>query len=252
VHAAEVEIVQISPPALAAARLPAVLARAESLLPRRDPRLDRVLKVRENPAADPAMVAELLKAAFEIEEERAVRSRNFRNRLVRAGGILLLILGGVLALSAAQPGAMPICGAVPRADAGSCLGGSTNASFLDVALVMALGVVGAALPMAGRLQHMGGSWNPYGLPFYQEIIKLPIGALTALLGMILVGTDWLPIFEVPSDWHQVAAYAIGFGIAQLAFTRMIDKRAAKLLSASPDREEATQLEKVATVEDDNA
>jgi len=79
---------------------------------------------------------------------------------------------------------------------------------------------------------------------------MSLGALTAVLGLILVGTDWLPIFEVPSDWHQVAAYAIAFDVAQLAFTRMIDKRAAKLLSASPDRDEATQLEKVATVEDD--
>jgi hypothetical protein len=253
IHAAEVEIVQISTPEQAAGRLPAVLARAESLLPRRDPRLHRALTAMDSSAYDrttPQLVAELLKAAFEIEEERSVRSRNFRNRLVRAGGILLLILGTVLGLAAGSAGALPICGQPPGTGPGSCLDGGTEAGGLDVMLIMALGVLGAALPMAARLQHMGGSWNPYGLPFYQEIIKLPVGALTAVLGLILIGTDWLPIFQVPTDWHQVAAYAIGFGIAQLAFTRMIDKRAAKLLSASPDREESTQLEKVATVEDD--
>jgi len=45
---------------------------------------------------------------------------------------------------------------------------------------MLFGMLGAALPIAARLEQLGSSWNPYGLPFYQEIVKLPIGALVAV------------------------------------------------------------------------
>ncbi|MDQ1026392.1 hypothetical protein QF035_003974 [Streptomyces umbrinus] len=91
---------------------------------------------------------------------------------------------------------------------------------------------------------MGGSWNPYNLPFYQELIKLPIGALTAVIGLLLVGTEWLPMIEAPESWRDVVACAVVFGLAQIALTRTIDQRAEKILASEPDPEEAKQLEKV--------
>ncbi|MBW8737985.1 MAG: hypothetical protein JF621_12935 [Streptomyces turgidiscabies] len=98
--------------------------------------------------------------------------------------------------------------------------------------------------MTGRLQRMGGSWNPYSLPFWQEMIKLPIGALTAVTGLFLVGTEWLPLLKVAANWGDVVAYAVVFGIVQLALTHAIDKRAEQLLAADPDPDEAKQLENV--------
>jgi hypothetical protein len=103
-----------------------------------------------------------------------------------------------------------------------------------------------ALPITARLQKFGGSWNPYGLPFYQEIVKLPIGALVAVSGLLLAHTNIIPVFKRPTSWNQVVADSIILGVSQLAFTRAIDQRVSKLLASAPDADEAEQLEKVST------
>ena len=238
-HAAEVAIIGLSEPARVWNRIDAVLALAGPLC-QRDPRLKLVeqLRRRNNPRDDrlPTAVAVLLEAAYAVQEERAVRSRNFRNRLIRAGGTLSLLLGVTLAVAWRNSGAIPVCTNDCPAQ-GAC-------GLREVGLVMLLGMLGAATHVAGRLQKMGGSWNPYNLPFYQELIKLPIGALTAVIGLLLVGTNWLPVIQAPTSWRGVMAYAVAFGLAQIALTRNIDQRAEKLLASEPDPDEAKQLEKV--------
>ncbi|HEY5986355.1 MAG TPA: hypothetical protein VIV12_08270 [Streptosporangiaceae bacterium] len=257
-HAAEVEITRLMTPVQAQSRADTVLALARPLCPGNDPRLLTVqqltAKKYEN-APDPRLpsaLADLLQAAGYVEEERAARSRNFRNRLIRAGAVVLGLL--VLALIAAWvvPGSIPVCGQLARQGQTaltSCHRDGTShvpadALYGDVALVMLFGMLGAALPMAARLQQFGGSWNPYGLPFYQEIVKLPIGALVAVGGLLLIHTNIAPLFKPPSDWNGVVADAVLLGIAQLVFTRAIDQRVSKMLAAMPDEEETKQLEKV--------
>ncbi|MEU5952093.1 hypothetical protein [Streptomyces sp. NPDC047525] len=237
-HAAEVSIIALSQPVRAWSRIDAVLALAGPLC-QQDPRLALVeqLKGKDKPQDErvPWAVASLLEAAYAVQEERAVRSRNFRNRLIRAGSVLMLLLVVTVVVAWRDAGAIPVCDGCHRA-AGSGL--------CDVGLVMLLGMLGAATHVVGRLQKMGGSWNPYNLPFYQELIKLPIGALTAVIGLLLVGTNWLPMIQAPATWRDVMAYAVVFGLAQIALTRNIDQRAEKILASEPDQEEAEQLEKV--------
>ncbi|MFF0011802.1 hypothetical protein [Streptomyces sp. NPDC005374] len=266
-HAADVAITRLLPPRDALRRGNSVLAMARPLLARDDPRLVLVERMVEGlagvPAARPrrrepdceapSAVAKLLKAAHEVEEERAVRSRNFRNRLIRVGVILLFVLGGTCGAALVSAGAVPVCGdiaysqdtpapaQVPRSN---CRVSPGRAEVGDVGLVMLFGLVGAALPMTARLQRFGGSWNPYSLQLYQEVIKLPTGSLVAVAGLLLLRTDVLPGLGPPVDWPQVAADAVLLGISQLAFTRTIDKRVSKLLAAAPDEEETGQLEKV--------
>ncbi|MFE7070289.1 hypothetical protein ACFU96_09390 [Streptomyces sp. NPDC057620] len=303
-HAAEVAVTRLMSPHEALTRANSVLAGARPLLARDDPRLalvERMVRERDSrrrgrgfvslPCSRrrvpedcdaPDAVANLLKAAHEVEEERAVRSRNFRNRLVRAGAVLLLILGAVCGAARVWTGAIPVCGAVSHladtpvptptastptaapstvtpatsipapvpASAGgqvpksSCRDGDGEAVAADVALVMLFGTVGAALPVAARLQRYGGSWNPYGLQLCQELIKLPTGSLVALAGLLLLHTGVVPGLGAPHDWHEAAADAVLLGIGQLAFTRTMDRRVSKLVAAAPDEEEAEQLEKV--------
>lgn len=257
-HAAEVEIARLMTPAQAVGRVDSVLALARPLCAGNDPRLLTVQQLTPKKTGDvpdrrlPGALADLLQAASHVEEERAARSRNFRNRLIRAGAVVLGLL--VLALIAAWvvPGSIPVCGQLARPaqtaltschrDGASHLPG--EALYGDVALVMLFGMLGAALPMTARLQQFGGSWNPYGLPFYQEIVKLPIGALVAVGGLLLIHTNIAPLFKPPSDWNAVVADAVLLGIAQLVFTRAIDQRVSKMLAAMPDEEETRQLEKV--------
>jgi hypothetical protein len=257
-HAAEVEITRLMTPAQALGRVDTVLALARPLCAGNDPRLLTVQQLTAKKYVSvpdcrlPNALADLRQAANCVEEERAARSRNFRNRLIRAGAVVLGLL--VLALIAAWivPGSIPVCGQLARpaqTALTSCLQDGTSnvpaeALLGDVALVMLFGMLGAALPMAARLQQFGGSWNPYGLPFYQEIVKLPIGALVAVGGLLLIHTNIAPLFKPPSDWNGVVADAVLLGIAQLAFTRAIDQRVSKMLAAMPDEEETKQLEKV--------
>jgi hypothetical protein len=239
-HAAEVAIIALSRPVRAWTRIDAVLALAGPLC-QKDPRLTLVedLKRKDWPQDHrvPWAVAALLQAAYAVQEERAVRSRNFRNRLVRAGSVLTLLLVVTVVVAWRNAGAIPVC------STSGCPGGAES-GLREVGLVMLLGMLGAATHVAGRLQKMGGSWNPYSLPFYQELIKLPIGALTAVIGLLLVDTEWLPMIKAPDSWHDVMARAVVFGLAQIALTRTIDQRAEKILAAEPDPDEAKQLEKV--------
>ncbi|MGW5867329.1 hypothetical protein ACWFRJ_34830 [Streptomyces sp. NPDC055239] len=137
-----------------------------------------------------------------------------------------------VAVALLRAGAIPGCHRA--AESGSC----------DVGLIMLLGMLGAPAHVVGRLQKMGGSWNPYSLPFYQELSKLPIGALTAVLGLLLVDTEWLPLIKAPTTWRDVTAYAVVFGLAQITLTRNIDHHAEKILASEPDQEEAEQLERI--------
>lgn len=257
-HAAEVEITRLMTPAQALDRVDTVLALARPLCARNDPRLMTVLRITPKRHGDipdrrlPNALADLLKGANSVEEERSARSRNFRNRLIRAGGVVLGLLALALLAAAIVPGSVPVCGQLARPGPTaltSCHRDGTShvpvlALYSDVALVMLFGMLGAALPMAARLQQFGGSWNPYGLPFYQEIVKLPIGALVAVGGLLLVHTNIAPLFKPPADWNGVVADAVLLGIAQLVFTRAIDQRVSKMLAAMPDEEETRQLEKV--------
>ena len=249
-HEAEVLITALYEPSRARRHALTVLALARPLC-KEDPRT-KAVEAYLTPQRDdssgtspddrdlPAALAALLEEGYAVEEERAVRSRNFRNRLIRAGLVLLVLLGVVLGVAFGVSGSVPVCnGGRPH----NCLGGDVP-SGQDVGLVMLLGMLGAALPVAGRLQRMGGSWNPHSLPFWQEMIKMPIGALTAVTGLILVDTHWLPFLKSAGSWRELMAYAIAFGVVQLAFTHTIDKRAEKLLAADPDMDEAKQLENV--------
>ncbi|WP_055564575.1 hypothetical protein [Streptomyces atriruber] len=238
-HAAEVAIIAQSAPARAWTRIDTVLALAGPLC-QKDPRLTLVeeLKLKDSPHDErvPWAVAALLEAAYAAQEERAVRSRNFRNRLIRSGSVLTVLLMVTVLVAWRSAGALPVCSdGCPR---------RTDPGLREVGLVMLLGMLGAATHVVGRLQKMGGSWNPYNLPFYQELIKLPIGALTAVIGLLLVDTEWLPMIKAPDSWRGVMAYAVVFGLSQIALTRTIDQRADKILASDPDPDEARQLENV--------
>ncbi|WP_346184550.1 hypothetical protein [Streptomyces osmaniensis] len=247
-HEAEVLIVGLYEPNRALRHARSVLAMAKPIC-RGDSRVAQVEQLlgpsRETPTPKdlPAALAELLGAAYAVEEERGVRSRNFRNRLIRAGLVLTILLGVVVGVAFAVDGSIPVCDVIGERQTTNCIG-SDAPSGQDTGIVMLLGMLGAGLPMIARLQRMGGSWNPYSLPFWQEMIKLPTGALTAVVGLVLVDTDWLPFARPADGWREVIAYAIAFGVGQLAFTHALDKRTEKLLAADPDVDEAEQLENV--------
>jgi CBS domain containing-hemolysin-like protein len=99
----------------------------------------------------------------------------------------------------------------------------------DVALVMLLGLVAAGIAAAAALRRLEGTSTPFNLPCAAAVLKLPTGALTAVLGLVLMRGDFVPGLSALDNSAQILAWAALFGYAQELFTRFADARAQTVL-----------------------
>jgi hypothetical protein len=67
-----------------------------------------------------------------------------------------------------------------------------TASPLDVFFVTFLGFVGAAMSAAVSIRNVRGSSDPHSIPVALTLLKMPTGALTALIGIILIRAGLVP------------------------------------------------------------
>jgi hypothetical protein len=195
-------------------------------------------------AADRRLLAELTRAAYAVSDERYARSHGFRNQLVRATGLGWFSVVLLVAAGLQWPAALLTCGTggtgpdgvpVPGCPTGRAPGGP------DLLLVMLFGAVGAYFSAVPALRRTGGSWNPFNLPLWQSMVKIPSGALTAFVGLFLLQNAGLSALRVPNTPGGVLTVALLFGIAQQAATRLIDRQAEHLLAGAPSAEERRQL-----------
>jgi hypothetical protein len=68
------------------------------------------------------------------------------------------------------------------------------------------------------------------LPLASAVLKLPTGALSAFLGLLLVRGAFVPGLSDLDSRAQVLAWAAAFGAAQHLVTRLVDDRAQMTLS----------------------
>src|SRR4029453_11082391 len=105
----------------------------------------------------------------------------------------------------------------------------------DVIIVIGLGLLGGALAGAFAIRKVSGTSTPYDLPLALAVLKLPIGALTAATGILLLGGGFVPGFSELDSQRQILAYALLFGYAQQLATRYLDNRATSLLAEVPSK-----------------
>lgn len=122
--------------------------------------------------------------------------------------------------------------------------GNDRAGGDDVLVVALLGALGGFFTIIPTLRNMGGSRNPYGLPLWQALLKIPAGALTAVIGVALLVNDFLPGLDVPTTKAELSVWALLLGVSQIAATRLIDRRGNELLAATPSKDEAKHLSAV--------
>lgn len=60
-------------------------------------------------------------------------------------------------------------------------------------------------------------------------LKLPTGAITALLGLLLMRGQFVPGLSALDTSAQIIAWALVFGYAQQLFTRLVDQQAHTVL-----------------------
>lgn len=198
-----------------------------------------------------AIVAALRAAT--LEERRAIaRIRSFRNILLSAAAALTLCGIGILLVGVNKPSVIPLCftpdnavvcptrsepppkqqtaasaneANTPPVDA--ALDGRVRdlASDWDVVVILLLGLLGAAVASAAALRKAEGTSTPYSLPMALALLKLPTGALTAFLGIVLMRGQFIPGLSALDSSAQIAAWAIIFGYAQQLFTQLVDGQA---------------------------
>ncbi len=71
------------------------------------------------------------------------------------------------------------------------------------------------------------------------MLKLPTGALTAVLGLLLMRGQFIPGLTALDSSAQILAWALVFGYGQQLFTRLVDQQAHTVLdrvrSGGPDQ-----------------
>jgi hypothetical protein len=149
-------------------------------------------------------------------------ARAFRNRLVVMSLIALATSITLVFLQWRLPQA-----AIVQAPKGS----SGVSRWALMLLVMAFGSIGSLISTIPALAAIPRVKSPYNFPLQQALLKVVLGSLTALVGVIVTGSA-----GVTSGFGSLQALigiAVVFGAAQQAVTQYLDRRAGQIISAAP-------------------
>lgn len=192
-------------------------------------------------------VLEAIDAAREAALKEKLRAANFV-RMVRWVTALLFCLAVAIAvLGAIWKSAVPLCftlangsqqefGIVcpsrsaplpPDARAEQQIG--RVAAPADYAIVEIAGVTAASVAAASALRKVQGTSTAFGIPVALALLKLPTGAIVAVLGLLLLRGAFVPGLSALDTSAQIIAWAVIFGYAQELFTKFVDRQGQAVL-----------------------
>ena len=241
-HAAEAGVLRLASTDYVKGQLPTVQAYVHRNLPRGEisrTRLDAVAKQKQlGPADREALLATLQESNTEARRSIA-RVRSFRNVLLITAAALAIGAVALALIGIFAPDAVPLCfhpgdvvcptksSPVGNADIDTVTNNTT--SSWDVPLVEIVGALAAAIAAATSLRRIKGTSTPYSLPVALAVLKLPTGAITAVLGLLLMRGEFVPGLSALDTPGQILAWAIVFGYSQQLFTRLVDNQAQSVL-----------------------
>ncbi|HEY7272867.1 MAG TPA: hypothetical protein VH502_09045 [Actinoplanes sp.] len=250
-HAAEVFLVDLLPDEQIQVLVPSVVARATAALMPGDPRRAAIEQL-------PQQVAELrpgyrtavqqaMRIGYDASDRTHVRVRNFRNMLFASAALLMVLLGALVLLVARSPEAMPLCftpgntsvtttTSAAQAQTVCPSGDGKHPSGGDVVIVAGLGLLGGALAAAFSIRNVRGTSTPYDVPIALALLKPPLGALTAISSILLLGGNFVPGLSELDSQRQILAYALVFGYAQQLISRLIDNQADSIMKSLPGKD----------------
>jgi hypothetical protein len=237
--AAELDLLRLAPLAYIGTQLPSVAARAQAL-PRDDPRRARVEEIVAGAAAGPLtengrkVILAALQASNSELRRRVVRVRTFRNLLLIASVVLAALSLTLALIGLVWPDAVLLC--FNRDTQLVCPTGVTSSDEAaghpwDVATVEIVGLLAASVTAALYLRHVRGTSAPVSLPLAVAALKLPVGSLLAVLGILMLRTN-APALSLLDDSGAILAAAGLLGAAQGFVTRPVDRRADELLTGA--------------------
>jgi hypothetical protein len=270
IDAASEALLRVAPSPFVIGQIPRIRRRVERALRADDPRragLNTVAgryedaKDAELSEAERELLVTALHAANGEARRKQSQVRSFRNLLLLCGLVLTIAAVGLgmlgyarpdLALLCFQPTGQAVCPTrvvATQHTATPATGQPANdrspttvaeqdrrtratASRVDVLLIELIGLIAAALAAATGVRRMHGTSTPYGVPFAVAVLKLPTGALTAALGLVLMRADYVPGLSALDSPAQIIGWAVVFGYAQQLFTRFVDQRAETVLNTA--------------------
>jgi hypothetical protein len=190
-----------------------------------------------------------------------LRVRSFSNVLAATILGMTVLAVGVAFLGYRNPTAVPLCFApeeagkavvvCPTAHSEQVPTGQENGPALDSAikqasrredllLVELVGLTAAAVAAAVAIRGIRGSSEAVHLPVLLALLKLPTGAITAFLGLLLMRGQFVPGLSALDTPAQILAWALVFGYAQQLFTRFVDRQGQTVLESvrAADKREA--------------
>lgn len=267
--AAEAQLLNLAPTEYLLGQLPSLLRHVQRHLRSTDPgrqefeRLVRNVNNERASALDKVEAARdqivaTVRAASSAALRENIRLRSFRN-IVVSTTLLLSVLVVVLAVVGLKnPTLIPLCFAPQEGDEVTVVC-PTNQSepFIplragveqpqnardidkevadtvertDIVVIELIGLVAAAIAAAAAISHVRGSSERYGIPVALAALKLPTGALTAFLGLVLMRGGFVPGLNALDTSAQILAWGLVFGYAQQLFTRLIDQQGQSVLNA---------------------
>ena len=99
----------------------------------------------------------------------------------------------------------------------------------DLLTVELVGLTAAAVAAATAIRGIRGSSEPHNLPVALAALKLPTGAITAFLGLLLIRGQFVPGLSALDTSAQILSWALVFGFAQQLFTPLVDQQAHTVL-----------------------
>lgn len=155
--------------------------------------------------------------------ERYANLRTFRNLLILVSALLTLLVLSVSVWHALNPDFLTLC----PTGAKICL---TSPLRTQVAIVALLGAIGGSLGLAFGLTEANAPPSRYDPKAWQALLKPVTGAVTGLLGVMLIQAGFLfePVATV-NKGYALLVYAVIFGFSQQLFTRTVDKQANALV-----------------------
>jgi hypothetical protein len=250
-HAAEAQIVELYDEHELRAEIPEAVARAQTALHREDLRQWTVegLQGLDYPLMR-AHLRRIMTDSFAALDGKHGQLRSFRNILLRAAFLISALVLATLVVVYRWPDVMPLCfpnqeivstdPLVTQENRFNCPTQSDTAgpSRGDALVVALLGLLGGALAAAVSIRNLKGTTTPYDVPVALAVLKVPLGAFTAILALVAIRAEFVPGLSSLDSQEQILAYALVFGFAQQVFTRLLDQRAQTLLENLPSKDAA--------------
>jgi hypothetical protein len=196
-------------------------------------------------AEDRQTIAAALQASLELADDEHRNLRDWRNRLLRVAMLAFLVLALTVAAGALRPEFVPLCSPA-SSDPVICPGGSATASSGDVGMVAFLGALGGALAAVIAMRRANPGSSPYRITPALSLVRVPLGGLTAVVGVLLVQSGEVPGVAL-STASQLAVFALLFGFSQELVTRLLESRARIVQDATKGRSSTADQHEISTV-----